>query len=84
MTKQRIQVSFETDTFIEIKVLADKFNTSMSKVVEQVTLMGLQSYAQGLPQLPDDYKAMSDAETLKFLLRTALNELEEYGENQAK
>jgi hypothetical protein len=79
MAKQRIQVSFDDNTFSEIKVLADKFGTSMSKVVEQVTLMGLQSYAQGLPQLPDDYRAMSDAETLKFLLKTALEQLEEDG-----
>jgi hypothetical protein len=81
MTKQRIQVSFDDNTFSEIKTLADKFGTSMSKIVEQVTSMGLQSYAQGLPQLPDDYKAMSDTETLRFLLRTALNELEGEGKS---
>ena len=79
MAKQRIQVSFDDTTFSEIKVLADKFGTSMSKIVEQVTGMGLQSYTQGLPQLPDDYKSMSEADTLKFLLKTALEQLEEDG-----
>jgi len=77
MIKKRIQVSFDPDTFEDIRILSDKFNTSMSKIVEEVTVMGLQSYTEGLPKLPDDYKAMSDKETLEFLLRTALRELTE-------
>ena len=75
MNKPRIQVSFDQTAFDEIKTLSDKFGTPMSKIVEQITVMGIHSFTQGLPMLPDDYKSMSDTETLEFLLRTALSEL---------
>jgi len=74
--KPRIQVSFSKDIYNEIKTLSSKFDRPMSEIVEEITNMGLHSYTQGLPQLPDDFKAMSDTETLTFLLRTALKELE--------
>lgn len=83
MMKPRIQVGFDADTYLEIKNLSEMFGTSMSKIVEQVTEMGLQSYSQGLPQLPENYQSMDNIETAKFLLETALQELREGGKNQA-